>query len=80
MPRSAVTVVNRSSYISTGTPTTLARRFASFVAAVAAGPVRAVERQRESDHDQFGLLDANETGDLVVIVPLRLRSVDRGER
>ena len=39
IPRSAVTVVNRSSYISTGTPTTLASWRASVSADRAAGPL-----------------------------------------
>ncbi len=61
MPRSAVTVVSRSSYISTGTPTTRSERLAP--RSRRGQPWRparhrAVERQRQADDDHLGLLVA----------------------
>ena len=65
MLRSAVTVVRRSSCISTGTSTNVASRRASAMAALAAVTVGPVHVERQPDHDDVGLLLAGDPGDLV---------------
>ena len=69
--RSAVTVVRRSSQISTGSPVAAASSSASASAAAAAGPDRAVERQRQADDEGHGAGLLGQRGDGAVVASAR---------
>ncbi len=82
---SAVTVVKRSSYISTGTPATVPLellRLLGGTAAGAAGPVGVPsKRQRQpDDHHDIALLDLHQSPDLDMVMASALRPVHRSER
>ena len=71
MLRSAVTVVSRSSCVSTGTPTTVASRAGLGDGSLGGVPDLAAQRQRQPDDDQLDVFVVGDPGDLVEVTAAR---------
>ncbi len=78
--RSAVTVVSRSSKVSTGTVTTVASCSASAMAPLAAGPQLPRQRERQADDDALGLLLVDQRRQASMVLGARTGALHDGQR